>query len=110
MSRWIRLLCWLGGFVVVAGVYVWLFGVQTFCALQTRWMGRKAPIVNSVPVDLQDLSVSDATGEKLSYLGADFEVPWDDLDHQKTQVNGNWVFLTFRSGLAMIVCINGVTP
>ena len=28
MSKWKRRLCWLGAFVVVAGVYVWLFGVH----------------------------------------------------------------------------------
>jgi hypothetical protein len=58
MSKWKRRLCWLGGFVVLAGVYVWLFGVQTFFGLIARRAGRKVPIVNSVPVDLQDLSVS----------------------------------------------------
>jgi hypothetical protein len=106
MPKWKRRLCWLGAFVVVGGVYVWLFGIQTFFALNARRMGRQVPIVNSVPVDLQDLTISAAKGEKLFYLGAEFEIPWDDLDHQKTRVNGHWVFLTFRSGLAMIVCVN----
>jgi hypothetical protein len=106
MSKWQRRLGWPAAFVVVAGAYLWLFGVHTFFALLARRAGRKAPIVNSVPVDLQDLSISAAKGEKLSYLGTDFEVPWDDLDRQKTRVVGHWVFLTFRSGLSMIVCIN----
>ena len=33
-----------------------------------------------VPTDLKDKSVSDAPGEKLSYVGYEFEVPWNDLD------------------------------
>lgn len=106
MSKWQRRLCWLGAFVVLGGAYLWYFGVQTFFALNARSMGRKDPIVNSVPVDLQDLSISNAQGEKLSYLGADFEIPWDDLDHQKSQVKGRCVVLAFRSGMAMTVCIN----
>jgi hypothetical protein len=95
----------LGSFVVLIGVYAWLFGVQTFFALKTRNIGRKIPIVNSVPTELRELSVSNARGEKLSFQGAEFEVPWIDLDEGKTRIVGNWLFVFFRSGYSIILCV-----
>ena len=62
-----------------------------------------------VPTDLQDHSVSQAPGTRLSYVGYDFEVPWTDLDNAKTTLypkdksEKNEVILTFRSGLRLAV-------
>lgn len=71
---------------------------------------RKAPpVINVVPVDLKDSSVSQAPGTRLSYLGHDFEVPWIDLDDSKTVLypkekpDKTRVILTFRSGLRVMV-------
>lgn len=80
MSKRKRILIVLGALVATVGVYVWLFGVQTFFALETRNIARKMPIVKNVPVELPDLSVSRTPGKKLSYFGYDFEVPWDDIE------------------------------
>ena len=96
---------WLGVFVVLIGAYAWLFGVQTFFALKTRNIGKKVPIVNSVPTELKELSVSKAPGQKLSFQGAEFEVPWNDLDEGKTRIVGNWLFVFFRSGYSIILCV-----
>jgi hypothetical protein len=105
MSKLVRLLLWSGAVVVLAGAYLWFFGVQTFCALQARRVGRQVPIVKSVPVELEDLSVSIVQGEKLSFLGAELEVPWKDVDEKTTRIVGNWVLIHFRSGKSIILCV-----
>ena len=71
---------------------------------------RKAPpIVRVVPTDLKDLSISEAPGMKLSYLGYEFEVPWIDLDESQIKLypsdktEKNRVDLHFRSGLRLLV-------
>jgi hypothetical protein len=88
-----------------ASVYLWFFGTQTFFALWARNVGRKVPIVKSVPVGLKDVSVSQAKGERLSFLGAELEVPWNDVEQEKTLIVGNWVFLHFRSGNSIILSV-----
>ena len=48
---------------------------------------RKAPsIVRIVPTALSDVSISDAPGIKLSYLGYAFDAPWTDLDESQTKL------------------------
>jgi len=106
MSKWTRRLLWLGALAVVSGAYLWFFGVQTFFALYARRIGRQIPIVKSVPVELQDLTVSSVQGERLSFLGAEFEVPWDDVDEAKTRIVGNWALINFRSGNSIILCVS----
>ena len=71
---------------------------------------RKAPpIVKVVPTDLKDLSISQAPGTKLTYLGYEFDVPWTDLDESQTRLypsdkaEKNRVDLHFRSGLRLLV-------
>src|ERR1700730_3306150 len=103
MSKWKRRLLWVSAFVIVSVAYLWFFGVQSFLALQTRQIGRKIHIVKSVPVELQDLSVSNAKGEKLSFMGDEFEDPWNDVDEGRTRIAGNWVLITFRSGNAIVL-------
>jgi hypothetical protein len=66
-------------------------------------------IAGVVPTDLTDHSVSQAPGVRLSYIGYDFEIPWNDLDESKTEQypkdkpNKTRVVLTFRSGLRLMV-------
>lgn len=69
-------------------------------------MAKKAPqIARLVPKELNDFSVSSASGQKVSYFGYEFEVPWDDIDPTQTKLypeaNPNKVVLTFRSGLRL---------
>jgi hypothetical protein len=106
MSKWQRRLLWASAFFVACVVFLWFFGLQTFFALQTRQIGRRVPIVKSVPLELQDLSVSKVKGEKLSFMGAEFEVPWDDVDEKKTRIVGNWVLINFRSGNSIVLCVS----
>jgi hypothetical protein len=106
MPKWKRTLLCVSAFVSVCVVYLWFFGAQTFFALQARKWGRQIPIVNSIPVELRDLSISRAKGEKLSFKGAEFEVPWADVDEGKSRVVGNWAFIKFRSGNSILLCVS----
>lgn len=38
-------------------------------------------------------------------MGAEFEVPWDDFDEEKTRVVGNWLVVHFKSGTSFILCV-----
>jgi hypothetical protein len=74
------------------------------------YAARKAlPVARIVPTELKDHSVSPAPGTKLSYLGYEFEIPWDDLDESKTQTypedkpTKTRAVLAFRSGLRVMV-------
>lgn len=71
---------------------------------QTRRIGRQIPIVNSIPIELKDSSMSEVRDERLSFMGIEFEVPWSDAD-EKTRVVGNWAFFHFRSGNSIILCV-----
>lgn len=104
MSRWTRVLSSLG-IIAAAGVtYVWLLGTQTFFVVEAHNVARTLPFVKRTPVELTDLSVSQAPGMKLSYVGYEFEVPWTDIDEQKTRiVGGNIAVIVFRSGIALTV-------
>jgi hypothetical protein len=77
---------------------------KTFFALYSRQIGRKTPIVKSVP-ELSDLTLSTVKGERISFKGIEFEVPWNDVDEQKTRVVGTWALIHFRSGTSMILCV-----
>jgi hypothetical protein len=73
------------------------------------YAARKAlPAARVVPTDLKDISVSQALRTKLSYVGYDFEVPWNDLDETQTKLYpadkpAKTVVLTFKSGLRLKV-------
>jgi hypothetical protein len=96
-----RLLVWVNVFLAV-GFYVWYFGGATLFVVETRYVGWKCPEVKKVPLELTDVSISQAAGRKLSYLGYEFEVPWDDLDEAKTKQIGKMQLIAFRSGNAIL--------
>lgn len=106
MSKWSRSLPWIVASGVGLFAYVWFFGIQTLFAVETRYEGRKVPILNSVPVALEDLSISNAHGEKLSFYGAELEVPWKDVDEEKTRTVGNMLAIYFRSGDSILLCVS----
>jgi hypothetical protein len=91
--------------VVLAAVAYWGAPIAL-----SFYAARKAlPVARVVPTDLKDLSISQAQGMKLSYLGYEFEVPWTDLDVSKTKLypenksEKTMAILTFRSGLTLRV-------
>jgi hypothetical protein len=104
LRRWKRTLIGLGITVLVSGIYLWFFGIQTAVALETRYVALKMPVVRKVPVELSDSSVRRTPGKKLSYFGYEFEVPWDDIDEAKSRAIGQGkAIIAFRSGNAVSV-------
>lgn len=99
MSRWKRVLISIGIVLVVCATYLWFLGTQTFFVLEAHNVARKLPFVKLMPVPLPDLSVAQAPGMKLSYFGYEFEIPWTDIDTEKTQIiGGNKAIIAFHSG------------
>ena len=95
-----KMVIWANVFLV-AGFCVWHFGVASLFVLETRYVAWKFPLVKKTPMELTDLSISQALGRKLSYLGYEFEVPWD-IDQEKTKQTGKMELITFRSGNALL--------
>ena len=102
MSKRTRILIIFGSLTALGAIYLWFFGIATLFVLETRYIAWKAPIVKKAPVELTDLSISQAPGRKLSYLGYEFEVPWDDVDEDKTKEVGEMQVIAFRSGNSML--------
>jgi hypothetical protein len=96
-----RRIVWVNVFLGLA-FYVWYFGAATMFVLETRYVAWKFPAVKKAPVELADLTVSSASGRKLSYFGYEFEVPWDDLDEGKTKQAGALQLIVFRSGKVIL--------
>ncbi len=77
-------------------------------ALSFYGSSKALPITRVMPMDLKDQSVDSAAGTKLSYLGYEFEIPWNDLDESQTVLipkdkpDKNRVILVFRSGLRLM--------
>ena len=74
------------------------------------YAAKRAPAVTRiVPIELKDNFMSGAPGQKLSYFGYEFEVPWTDLDETQTKLypkdkpEKNRADLRFHSGLRLVV-------
>lgn len=102
MSKWARILIVLGGMAALGAMYLWFFGIATMFVIETRYIAWKAPIVKKAPIELTDLSISQMPGRKLSYFGYEFEVPWNDVDNDKTKQVGEMQVIVFRSGNSIL--------
>ncbi len=101
MSKRKRVLIWLGALAAAVALYVWFFGVATMFALEARYTGWKMPVVKKAPIELSDLSVSKEPGQKFTYSGYEFELPWP-VDESKTRrVSPTSVVFVFRTGNAL---------
>jgi len=104
--QWRRILTRLGiGLAIVVAVlyaYVFFFGGPFFLIKR----GFKDPVMWRAPAPLPDLTISMAPGMKLSYFGWEFEVPWNDLDPNKSKTIGKppwqWQLIGFRSGMQIV--------
>jgi hypothetical protein len=85
LSKSTRLLVWIG-IAVTLGAYVWTFGSQTVLTLIARYKCRDIPAAGKTPVALPDLSVSSVRHKTVAYFGYEFELPWDDVDEQKSRM------------------------
>src|SRR5713101_4612556 len=97
-----KLVIWANVFIIT-GFCVWHFGVATLFVLETHYVVWKFPLVWKTPMELTDLSISQAPGQRLSYFGYEFEVPWSDLDEGKMKRMGKGQLIAFRSGNAILV-------
>lgn len=95
-----KLVIW-ANVLIVTGFCVWHFGVAALFVLETRYVEWKFPLVKKTPMELRDLSISQAPGQKLSYFGYQFEVPWD-IDHEKTKQTGKMELIAFHTGNALV--------
>ncbi|MGD0289288.1 MAG: hypothetical protein ABSC63_06495 [Candidatus Binataceae bacterium] len=102
MLRWGRVLIGCGVGVVALFAYVRFFGCQTELAVDAWYLGWKYPILWKVPAELSDQSISNSPGRRFSYLGYDFEVPWDDLDKEHTKPIRTWLVINFQSGKTIV--------
>jgi hypothetical protein len=79
-----RLLVWLG-IAAIVGAYAWTFGPQTILTLMARYKYREIPAAGKTPVALPDLSVSSVAHKTVAYFGYEYELPWDDVDEEKSR-------------------------
>jgi hypothetical protein len=91
--------------ILTCAAFVAFFGAQTFFAIQARRIGREVPIVNSVPQPLEDSAIAKTAGEKLSFEGVQFDVPWIDLDQVRTRAVGNCALMKFFSRRSVLLCV-----
>lgn len=98
MPKWSRISLRFVITLVAVGAYVYLFGTQNAAALMSRYKFRNMPEAKEIPVPLRNLSISPAPHSKLSHCGYEFELPWDDVDGQKSRSKGPVSVTVFRSG------------
>jgi hypothetical protein len=95
--------------VLAITLLVGFVGVEWIAPVALSYYGaKKAPaVVRVLPTELKDQGVSQAPGLRLSYVGYNFEVPWNDLDETQTKLSPKdkptRVVLVFRSGLRVMV-------
>lgn len=97
MSKRKRILMGIGIAIVTISVYLYFFGEQTAFGLMERYKCRKIPVAWETPVPLGDLSIASNSHRKASFCGYEFELPWDDVDEQKTETVGSMQVIAFRS-------------
>jgi hypothetical protein len=90
-------------FAIIGGIaflllaaYGW--GVQTICWWKYREYAKTVPVLKLTPQEPPGTQFNPAQGMKLSHAGFEFEVPWTDLDRQKSKIVGNIAIYNFDSG------------
>jgi len=76
--------------------YGW--GLQTVMSWKYRQEVKRFPVLALTPQALPSINPNSSEGMKLSDAGSEFEVPWNDLDTQKTKYVGKIAIFAFRSG------------
>lgn len=89
--------------IVVAGIVLLLaagycWGFQTIVFFKYRANASKIPILRLTPQLIPPAGASSAKGVRVSHAGFTFELPWADLDDQKSKAAGNFAVYSFRSG------------
>jgi hypothetical protein len=92
--------------IIVSGLLALLFlvygwGLQTLMSWKLLLEAKRIPVLALRPQILPAVGPNPAVGTRLSDAGFSFEVPWDDLDSEKTKYIGTFAVFVFRSGRAM---------
>ncbi|PYT60319.1 MAG: hypothetical protein DMG35_11875 [Acidobacteria bacterium] len=108
-SGFSRLFLIIVGSIVLVIVTGYLWGFQTMVWWEYRHnFAKKLPILNLTPQDLPKVAASPAEGMTLSHAGFEFEVPWVDLDGQKSKYFKKIVIYVFQSG--RVITVFGLNP
>jgi hypothetical protein len=75
-----------------------MFGVQTIMWRKVRQSAKSDPVLWVIPQALHDSTLAKQPGLKLSAYGYEFEVPWGDIDKDKTMSGVSLSVYYFRSG------------
>lgn len=100
MPKWLRILLGFVTVILLGGVYLYFFGVQTMSAALVRYKFHDMPEAREVPTALSDLSISNTPHQTISYFGYELELPWDDVDEGKCKTSGTIRVTAFHSGNA----------
>jgi hypothetical protein len=104
-----RLFLIIVGSIVLVLVVCYSWGFQTMIWWKfSRDFSKKMPIVNLTPQSLPNVAANSSEGMKLSHVGFEFEVPWADLDKEKSKVVRNLAVFAFRSG--RVIMFYGPSP
>ncbi|MGC2718943.1 MAG: hypothetical protein WA209_05090 [Candidatus Acidiferrales bacterium] len=102
-----RIFGWLSISLFALLVFVWLFGMRIMRFYQSRHTASQAPIVATVPVNLQNLTVAQDRGVTVSFRGVEFEVPWSDVDRTKSKSIGHDAVMPFGSSKVILEFVGG---
>jgi hypothetical protein len=102
MFNWKRIAIGLEVVVSVVVIYAWFFGAQTIDSLAVRSEYRRLPELAETPIALSDLSISSTPHAAISCGGYEVELPWDDVDEQKSKRGSAICVTAFRSGNAFV--------
>lgn len=87
-------------FLLIVLAYGW--GGQIVMSWKLRQEAKAIPVLALTPQKLPEVRPNTAVGTKLSDAGFSFEVPWDDLDAQKTKFVNQMAVYPFRSGRVLM--------
>jgi hypothetical protein len=79
-----------------------IFGVQTIMWWKLRQFEKKNPVLWVTPQNLRDIAPAKRPGLNLSTYGYEFEVPWTEIDTDKTRSGDFLTVYYFRSGPFMM--------
>ncbi len=96
--RFSRLFLSIIGSIVFLLFAAYSWGLQTMVWWQYKGFSKSAPILKLTPQSLPDAAPNLVEGARLSHAGFEFEVPWSDLDSQKSKFVKNIAIYTFHSG------------
>lgn len=94
-------------FLVIVGsifsllIVAYCWGLQIVMSWKLRQEVKRIPVLALTPQPSPGVKPNSAVGTKLSDAGFTFEVPWDDLDTQRTKYVGQITVFAFRSGRAV---------